>query len=170
VTDGKAGFPLEYLAHARLDAAELKIEAGQLLVRSANRMLGYDGQDARIDDDWRATGDLVEVVGDRVYFAGRIGDMINVGGHKVRPVAVERLLRTIDGVEDVRVYGQSSSVAGQLVACDVVPRRGYDAERLTQQIQQAARGCLASHEVPRIVRIVDVIQTSAAGKVIRRQG
>ncbi len=170
VVDGKAGFPLDYLTQPRRDAAELKIDAGQLFVRSPNCMLGYDGQEVRNEDDWRATGDLVEVVGDRVYFAGRIGDMINVGGNKVRPVAVERLLRTIEGVEDVRVYGQSSSVAGQLVACDIVPQPGYDTERLTRQIHQVARNGLAIHEVPRIVRIVDVIPTSSAGKVIRNQG
>lgn len=169
VTDGKAGFPLQYLTHEGSDAAELKIEDGQLLVRSPNRMLGYDGRVDCNDEPWRATGDLVELVGDRVYFAGRIGDMINVGGNKVRPVAVERLLRTIEGIEDVRVYGQSSSVAGQIVACDVVPRRGCDVEQLTEKIHREARRCLASHEVPRIVRIVDVIPTSAAGKVVRRQ-
>ncbi len=170
VSDGRAGFPIDYLSQSPPGAAELKIEEGQLFARSANRMLGYDGQDVGNDNSWIATGDLVEVTEDRAYFAGRIGDMINVGGNKVRPIAVERLIRTIDGVDDLRVYGKSSSVAGQLVACDVVLKAGYEADCVIQAINQIARGNLSAHEIPRIVQIVDVIPTSSAGKVIRGNG
>ena len=50
-------------------------------------MRGYFGEaDVWIPGDWRPTGDLVEVVGDRLLFTGRSSDVINVGGVKVHPL------------------------------------------------------------------------------------
>ena len=95
-------------------------------------MTGYDRQVASDSDQstavslggWVATGDLVEHHGDRVLFQGRRPDVINVGGRKVMPSTVETVLREATGVGDVRVYGKSSSLVGQLVAADIVLARG----------------------------------------------
>ena len=121
VGDGQAGFPSQMLAKRDGGEVSLKVEEGELWIRSRNAMEGYDphGETAPLDigsEGWVPTGDLVEIVDDRVQFRGRKSDIINVGGNKVSPLAVERVIRGVTGVDDVRVFGQSSSIAGQLVA------------------------------------------------------
>ena len=78
---------------------------------------------------WFATGDLVERVGDRCFFVGRRDDLINVGGNKVQPVRVEQVIQEIPGVRDVRVFARSSSLVGQMVACEYVTEPGFEPER-----------------------------------------
>ena len=172
VTDGRAGFPTSFLNQRSTDGIELKIEEQQLWVRSENAMTAYDSQ---ADDssssfakgEWFPTGDLVEVHEDRVYFAGRKSDMINVGGNKVHPVEVEQVIRELEGIAEVRVYPRSSSLAGQLVACDVVTKAGVDPESMRQQLIQYCHQRLARYQCPRVVEFVERLDLSAAGKMKR---
>jgi acyl-CoA synthetase (AMP-forming)/AMP-acid ligase II len=174
VTDGKAGFPQAWLHHASTDGVELQIRDGQLWVRSANSMSGYDplapGQGPDRDAaGWSATGDLVELRGDRIYFVGRNSEMINVGGNKVYPVAVERVIRQLPEVAEVRVYAQASSLAGQLVACQIVPAPGCSDEQVRQKIREHCQAYLNRPACPRMIEIVERLQLSEAGKLIRHE-
>jgi acyl-CoA synthetase (AMP-forming)/AMP-acid ligase II len=114
------------------------------------------------------TGDLVEVRGDRAFFVGRRSDVINVGGNKVHPAEVERVLRAVPGLGDVRVYARPSSIAGELVACDVVPAPGADPEGLRAAIARRCAAGLQGHQRPRWIRVVGEIAVSPSGKVLRR--
>jgi acyl-CoA synthetase (AMP-forming)/AMP-acid ligase II len=169
VSDGKSGFPASYLNSVPPGAAELKVVNGELLVRSPNSMGMYDplsSQNSTISD-WFATGDLVEVKDDRVYFVGRSSDMINVAGSKVFPIEVERVIRIIPGVSDVRVFGKASSIAGELVACEIVASPDQDREELKEMVVRACRAQLTSQQQPRLIKMVDRIDLSAAGKTLR---
>src|SRR5262245_32755960 len=100
-------------------------------------MRGYDRQQTSCAAQaWGRTGDLVEFQGDRVVFVGRTSDIINVGGNKVHPLEVERVIRTVAGVADVRVYGKASSIVGQLVACEITPTRGVDPGQLEDAVRE----------------------------------
>ncbi|NOS80345.1 MAG: acyl--CoA ligase [Nitrospira sp.] len=175
VTDKREGFPAEWLDRPPEKGIELRIVEGELVARSHNAMLGYDrratGDSGRptavAPDGWVATGDLVERHGDRVLFRGRKTDIINVGGRKVMPATVELVLREATGVGDVRVYGKGSSLVGQLVAADIVLARGSDESAVRGEINRIARGRLAPHEVPRLLRVVESIAHNGAMKVVR---
>jgi acyl-CoA synthetase (AMP-forming)/AMP-acid ligase II len=172
VTDGRAGFPRTLLEQISSDGVELQVRDGELWVRSANAMSGYDPRSPlpprQADaEGWFATGDLVEQRGDRVYFAGRSSEMINVGGNKVSPVAVERVIRQLPEVAEVRVYGQASSLAGQLVACQVVPATGVEAEPLRQRVRQHCQAQLDRYHCPRLIEVVPRLPLSDAGKLLR---
>jgi acyl-CoA synthetase (AMP-forming)/AMP-acid ligase II len=169
VSDGKSGFPASYLNAAPPGAAELKVVDGELLVRSPNSMRMYDplsSQNSTISD-WFATGDLVEVKDDRVYFVGRSSDMINVAGSKVFPIEVERVIRLIPGVSDVRVFGKASSIAGELVGCEIVASPDQDREALKEIVVRTCRTQLTSQQQPRLIKMVDRIDLSSAGKTLR---
>jgi acyl-CoA synthetase (AMP-forming)/AMP-acid ligase II len=75
-----------------------------------------------IDGDWYATGDMVDMVRNSPFFRiiGRKSEMINVGGRKINPEYVEKVLRTIAGVREAKVYGVKNSVTGYVVACQIV--------------------------------------------------
>jgi acyl-CoA synthetase (AMP-forming)/AMP-acid ligase II len=117
--------------------------------------------------EYFATGDLVEIRGDRVYFAGRKSDMINVAGSKVHPIEVERVIRMIPGVSDVRVFGKASSIAGELVACEIVPSDHRDPEVLKKEVMTICRAQLATYQQPRVIKFVGQIDLSLAGKTVR---
>ena len=173
VSDGKAGFPISFLDDNAGRHADLRIEDGQLMVRSKNRMDHYLATEAGTrqgfdDEGWFATGDQVEVVGERVYFAGRLGDMINVGGNKVRPLQVENEVRQVPGVADVRIYGQTSSIAGELVACEIVIGAGFDPSEVQQAVAAHCRENLSQYQWPRLIQIVERLPLSDAGKTRRR--
>jgi acyl-CoA synthetase (AMP-forming)/AMP-acid ligase II len=169
VTDGKAGFSARFLDQRSSDGVELQIINDELCVRSANGMQGYDGDSGRSYDPnvWFPTGDLVGVMGDRVHFLGRASDMINVGGNKVHPLEIERLIRSVAGVADVRVYGRKSSITGQLVECELVAAEGADATRVEEAVRSRCLKQLASHQRPRAIRMVKEIGVSQAGKRTR---
>lgn len=170
VSDGRAGFPAGLLLDPTSDGVELRIDDGELMVRSPNEMQGYESCGLLGDEAgrWYASGDMVELVGDRVYFVGRRSDRINVGGNKVHPLEVERVLRAVRGVADVRAFAKRSSIAGELVACQVVPRPGVDRERLRAAIVASAQARLAPFQRPRIIDFVEEISLERSGKVSRR--
>ena len=171
VTDGQAGFPATYLDRPTTDGVELRIVEGELWVRSANAMVGYDtsmtSPSMTEAEGWWCTGDAVTLESGRVYFQGRRGDMINVGGNKVSPLEVEQQLRDLEEIADVRVFGKTSSIAGQLVACQVVPQPPASAEHARRAVAQAAADW-PTYQRPRVIDVVDAIPLTTAGKTSRR--
>jgi acyl-CoA synthetase (AMP-forming)/AMP-acid ligase II len=172
VADGRAGFPATWLGQLSADGVELQERDGQLWVRSANAMSGYEAESdapARVDaEGWFATGDLVERRGDRCYFVGRNSDLINVGGNKVSPVAVERVIRQLVEVAEVRVFAQSSSLAGQLVACQIVAAAGQSADVVRQVVREHCQAQLDRYQCPRLIEVVDRLPLTDAGKLMRK--
>jgi len=169
VTDGRAGFPARFLDKASPDDVELRVVDGELQVRSANAMETYDPHSGLdwTGDEWFPTADLVEIRGDRVYFVGRTSDIINVGGNKVHPAEVEEVIREVPGVADVLVYKKKSSLAGELVACDVVAEEGQDRNTLRKTLVAHCAAALAAHQRPRLVQFVDEISLFDTGKKSR---
>jgi acyl-CoA synthetase (AMP-forming)/AMP-acid ligase II len=168
VSDGKAGFPASYLEQPLPDGTEMQVSDGELQVRSTNSMKMYDplsGQNQSASD-WFATGDMVEVRDDRVHFVGRKTEMINVGGSKVFPIEVERVIRVIPGVSDVRVFGKASSIVGELVTCEIVPSADANLETLKDLVIKTCREQLRNHQLPRIIKMVERIELSSAGKTL----
>jgi len=161
VTDGRPGFPAMWLSREMPGGIRLSTRRdGELLVQ-----LSRDSTDV-------ATGDLVEMRGDRYEFTGRRSDVIVVGGAKVLPRRVEDLLRGVPGIAEARVYGQPSAITGELVAAEIVLVDPLPAGATPESIRAAAlaacREALESHGVPRILDIVSRIKTTSAGKTSRR--
>lgn len=167
VHDGRAGFPARYLERSGSDV-ELRVVENELQIRSRSGMKGYLGQpEGAANESWRGTGDLVRIEGDRVLFLGRRTDRINVGGLKLFPAEVEEVLLATEGVRGARAYGTPSSLTGQIVAVDVVLEPGASPEAMRARILTTCRERLAAHKVPRILKFVDALETTGAGKLRR---
>lgn len=81
-------------------------EAGELLIHSANLMLGYVGQDRRrTDDHWYRTGDLARITCEgRCVLVGRLREILkNPHGEIVSCREVEDALLSLPGVADAAV-------------------------------------------------------------------
>ncbi len=160
VRDERNGLPLSALDDGPDADVALKIVDDELWVRSRIGMLGYYGDDPVDPDEWRPTGDLVEVVDGRVHFRGRRSEIINVGGTKVHPLPIEERISAVPGVRVVRVYGRRN-------ALDRLDRRGRGRGGRTTPTGTAsptASGPRAPHlpdaARPRSIRFVDVIETT----------
>ncbi|NUR63322.1 MAG: AMP-binding protein [Catenulispora sp.] len=115
--------------------------------------------------DWISTGDIGYVDGDGyVYLVDRAKDIINVGGRKVSPLAVERVLGQESAVADVAVVGVPHETLGEVVAAMVVLADGY---AVLPDIP--LEWTLQPHEIPKIYVTSDHIPLNAAGKVSRDQ-
>jgi acyl-CoA synthetase (AMP-forming)/AMP-acid ligase II len=171
VTDGREGFPAKFLEEPPEEGIAMRIVDGELMARGRNAMISYDRQKplGEQSNGWMATGDLVEMLGDRVVFKGRRNDVINVGGRKVSPLQVEATLRGLPGIIDVRVYAKKSSLTGHLVAADVVLAPGVCEATIGAELRQAASRTLQPHEVPRIVRVVPKMTINEALKIVRSE-
>ena len=165
VHDGQEGFPATFLSQT-MHGIQLRVHDGFLQIRSPHRMQGYISEAAQpvLDDGWLATTDRCEVVGDRVHLLGRADKTINVGGYKIHPLAVEKILLSIREVSEARVYGVPNPISGALVAADIVLTPGQDAAVARPRILAVCRAQLPSFQVPRVLKFVDAIDTGASGK------
>jgi acyl-coenzyme A synthetase/AMP-(fatty) acid ligase len=176
VDDGLVGFP-ESLVGTRVAGVEVKIAEGTLRVRSAGtatRYLGNPSTSLRDDDGFVDTGDRVELRNGRYHFLGRSGGVINVGGLKVHPEEVEVVVNAHPWVRMSLVKSRRSPIMGAVVAADVVladavckkaPRPPDEVIR--QEIVECCQRSLTAHKVPAIIRFVEHLEISAAGKLVR---
>lgn len=161
VSDGRAGFPASLLETAQMGGAvRLRIEDGTLRVASRYSHVGAA-------DEWVDTGDLVEVVGDRVFVRGRRShDAVNVAGVKVAKSELEDFIRRLHGVLWARVYGERAPLVGELVGLEVVVDEAvWDSrEEAEAAVVQACRTNFPEEAVPRRVRFLDAVPLDESGK------
>jgi acyl-CoA synthetase (AMP-forming)/AMP-acid ligase II len=174
VNDGLAGFPAAYLDSVR-DGVELKIRDGSMRIRSRGTASGYVGNTQPFADSegFVDTGDMVERSGDRYYFAGRKGGIINIGGLKVHPEEIEAVINRHPKVRMSLVRPKQNPVTGAIVVADVVLRP--DGEKLgpsalKDDILKLCRDALPRHKVPAAISFVPALKVAATGKLLRRNG
>jgi acyl-CoA synthetase (AMP-forming)/AMP-acid ligase II len=164
--DGRSGLSLDVLDRDDSADISMKIVDGELWVRSRVGMLGYYGEDPVKADSWRPTGDLVEIVGDRILFRGRSSEIINVGGVKVHPLPIEERVGAVAGVDMARVFGRPNAMTGSIVAIEVVAAPGADTDMIGVAIRAACADLPAAAR-PRSIRFVDTV-AMAGNKIVRR--
>jgi len=167
VTDGLEGFPASYVG--RPGPVELKVVDGLLHVRSLRTASRYVGSaDALIDDGWVNSGDMVELRGERYFFAGRVGGIINVGGLKINPEEVEAVINRHPGVRASRVSGRKNPFTGAVVVAEVVlTDPANDNASFKEAIMETCRQTLPAHKVPAMLRFVPALELTAGGKLSR---
>ena len=103
---------------------EIKIETndndvGEIWIKGPNVIDDYwipSTTDKKFIDGWIKTGDLGYFDKDGfLYLTGRLDDVINVGGEKVFPYNVEKIIKNMNDVDEVVVVGQKHDVFGQTV-------------------------------------------------------
>lgn len=157
VTDGRAGFPRDWL-YVPLKGMKLTLSEHDTL-RVENPRASAQAR-AGIWD----TGDVVELVGDRVLFRGRADSMVNVGGVKVFPETVEAHILASPWVQEARVTARANPISGAILVADIVlkPLPGdHEAE------VRAHIAALPRPQRPVSLRFVAAIATGATGKKVR---
>jgi fatty-acyl-CoA synthase len=135
-------------------------EVGELCWRGYNRFDGYfkdaDATAAAIDDQgWFHTGDVGSIDADgRFVYAGRVKDMLKVGGENVSALEVEDFLARHAAVNIAQVVAAPDARYGEVPAAYIEVKPGVTAPTESELIEFCV-GRIASFKVPRYVRIVD---------------
>jgi acyl-coenzyme A synthetase/AMP-(fatty) acid ligase len=175
VADAREGVPAGTIADPG-NGARLKVEDGSLRISSpgnAARYLGDGDLPLAGPDGFVDTNDMMELRGDRYFFVGRRGRIVNVGGLKVHPEEVEAVINRHPAVRVSLVHPRRNPITGSVVVADVVLRDhvggndGAHADGLRREIVALCRGQLARHKVPAAVRFVPSLTFSASGKLKR---
>ena len=172
VNDGLEGFPASLIGQNR-DGVEMKVVDGSLRIRSTRTAHAYVGRDAAAltdGDGFVDTGDMVELRGDRYHFAGRRGGIINIGGLKVHPEEIEAVINRQAEVRMSRARSRKSPITGSIVVADVILADGCEASRadeIRKKILADCRAQLQSHKVPAMIKFVDALDITTAGKLAR---
>ncbi len=143
---------------------------GQVVVRGATVMAGYDGDtiatEAAYVGDWFKTGDLgfFDEEG-YLFLTGRMREMINRGGEKIAPREVDEVLLEHPAVAEAVTFPIPHRTLGEDVASAIVLRP--DVVATPREIRKFAINRIADFKVPRQVLIVAEIPKGPTGKVQR---
>jgi len=172
VNDGREGFPAALIG-AGTGGVEMKVVDGSLRIKShrtAHRYLGRTAPTLIDADGFVDTGDIVELRGDRYYFAGRRDGVINVGGLKVHPEEVEAVINRHPSVRMSRVRSRRNPITGALVIAEVMLANVSESGR-TGEIREAiladCRQALPPHKIPATISFVQQLDVTASGKLAR---
>ena len=121
------------------------------------------------DDGYLLTGDLALEGGDgRIYFRGRLKEMVKTGGINVSPIEVEDALREHPDVQEAFVTGIADPTLDEIVAAVIVAKTdGKSSELTAEKLGAFCRETLASYKVPRAYRFVaaDELPVTSTGKL-----
>jgi fatty-acyl-CoA synthase len=128
-------------------------ETGEIRVKGPTLMLGYIGTplDETLDKEgFFPTGDggYLDDAG-RLYWQGRLTDIIKTGGANVSPREVDEALIEHSGVKVAQTVGIPHQTLGEVVVSCVVPHNDVILD--TKQLLAFLRERLASYKVPRHV-------------------
>jgi fatty-acyl-CoA synthase len=173
VTIGSHGLPVAGMTFKIIDPLSGEIvplgERGEIAVKGPTLMLGYIGiaLDETLDSDgFFRTGDggYFDAQG-RLFWEGRLNDIIKTGGANVSPVEVDAVLAKFPGVKITKTVGVPDELLGERVVACIVP--ADDAQVSEDDVRSYAKQQLASYKVPRHVLFFaeEELETTGSAKV-----
>jgi o-succinylbenzoate---CoA ligase len=147
-----------------LDGVEVRIINESIELKSPSLFRTYRGQDVeRPTGDWYETGDSGAFSNNQIRVFGRKDDMIITGGENVWPHAVEKVVATFPGVEQVVILGIDDEQWGQRVVAWIVS--SSDVAPTLDNIREHVKTQLPSFCAPTELRVVKEIPMTSLGKV-----
>ncbi|MQY18752.1 class I adenylate-forming enzyme family protein [Nocardia macrotermitis] len=147
------------------DAVTARGESGEICVKGPTLMLGYLGMplSETLDaDGYFHTGDggYLDATG-RLYWKGRLTDIIKTGGANVSPLEVDEALIGYPGVKVARTVGVPHDTLGEMVVACLVPHEGTppDPDALRTHLRER----LASYKIPRHILFFDESDIALTG-------
>jgi acyl-CoA synthetase (AMP-forming)/AMP-acid ligase II len=129
---------------------------GEFCVRGYGLMTGFlkrERHDTFDVDGWFHTGDRSYLEDGRVFFTGRLTEMIKSGGANVAPLEVEMVLQSFPDVDLAFVFGVPDGERGEVVTAVLVAAPGVVID--TDDVAARARAELSAYKTPRRWHLLD---------------
>lgn len=128
-------------------------ERGEIAVKGPTLMMGYIGipVDQSLDDEGflrTNDGGYVDAEG-RLFWEGRLNDIIKTGGANVSPLEIDEVIRGCSGVKVSQTVGVPDELLGEVVVACIVLHEG--ASLTEDSIRAFSKEKLASYKIPRRV-------------------
>jgi long-chain acyl-CoA synthetase len=174
---GSVGLPIQDTEIKIVDAEngveEMPVgEIGEICVKGPQVMKGYWGRPEEtaqvLKDGWLYTGDIGKFDEDGyVYIVDRKKDMLIYKGYNVYPRDLEEVIDEHPQVAQSAVVGKYDERAGDIPVAfvELVP----EATVSEQELLEYANGKLAAYKKLKLLRIVEALPASGAGKILRRE-
>lgn len=148
-------------------------EVGPLLVRGGMVMQEYwndrQATQERLQGGWLNTGDIGRVDADGfLYLAGRVSDLIHVGGYKVAPLEIDGALEDHPAIEECACVGipDPDEICGEIVRAYLVSRE-VDCRPSPRDLVAFLRERIEPYKVPAQFMWIEEIPKTASGKIQR---
>jgi len=146
-------------------------QIGEMIIRGVGVAQGYASNDAETAalfvDGWYQTQDLMKWSDEGfLSFVGRRSEMLKIGGIRVYPLEIEKVIKEHPEVRDVVVVRAEERVRGEVARAVVSLRDG--ATLSAQKLRQYCRDRMAVYKVPRVVEFWSDIPTLPNGKVDKK--
>ena len=146
-------------------------EVGEIVNRG-NFMKGYYKNDEAtaesIKSGWFYTGDLgIKDEEGFIALVDRKKDMIVTGGENVYSKEVEEVIAGYPGVFETAVIGLPDEKWGEIVMAVIAPIPGKEIGE--EKIIDHCRKNLAGYKCPKIVKFIEALPKSPAGKIVKRE-
>ncbi|MEM8736026.1 MAG: phosphopantetheine-binding protein, partial [Planctomycetota bacterium] len=97
----------------------------------------------------------------------RVKDMITIGGLKVFPAEVERVLLDHPAIAQAAVVGAPDSVFGEQVVAFVVLATDSEEQQTLEELQQHAKTHLGNYKIPRKLTAIETLPRNPSGKILK---
>ena len=144
-------------------------ERGEIALNGPTRLCGYAGvsSDDTLDaDGYYRSGDGGYIDDrDRLFWEGRIAEVIKSGGANVSPLEIDVVLGTHPAVKLCKTVGVPDPLLGEIVVSCVVPREAAQFDEAAVRAHVAER--LASYKVPRRIVLLreDELPLTSTAKI-----
>jgi acyl-CoA synthetase (AMP-forming)/AMP-acid ligase II len=170
---GTVGVPLPGQEVKVVDPAGASLpdgEAGEVLIKGPNVMLGYlnrpEATAETLRDGWLRSGDVGYFDQDGyLVLSDRIKDLIIWAGENISAKEVEEVLLSHAVVMQASVVGREHPHYGEEPVAFVALAPGAEAE--AEELLEHCRGRLAKFKLPREIWIEDELPTNAVGKLVK---
>ncbi|QAT48651.1 AMP-binding protein [Caproiciproducens sp. NJN-50] len=142
---------------------------GEIQVKGYNVMLGYYRlpevtAGAFTEDGWLRTGDIGNFDGSgELHVTGRLKEMIIRGGENISPREIERVIKRLKWVDQVKVVGVPADVLQEEIAACIIPRQGCGINK--DELVDFLKPRLARYKMPAYILEFDGFPVNASGKI-----
>jgi len=179
---GYASFPYFGVEPALLDEQGKEIEgegAGYLVIKRSwpGQIRTVYGDHQRLIDTYFSTYDGYYFTGDGALrdadgylrITGRVGDVLNVSGHRMGTAEVESALVLHEDISEAAVVGYPHPIKGQGIYCYVTPVTGVaDSPELRAELVQLCVREIGPIAKPDVIQWAPGLPKTRSGKIMRR--
>jgi o-succinylbenzoate---CoA ligase len=127
---------------------------GRVWIEASSLFAGYFPAQRQPGPFGAEDGGKLDACG-RLRLLGRLDQVINSGGEKVQPAAVEKQIRATGLVRDVRVLGLPDAEWGECVVAVYTGKKHPE-----KKLREALQGRLAKHALPKVWLHTERLETS----------